>query len=136
MASQLSPYLNFNGTARDAMEFYHSVLGGDLTITTFAEMGMTGPDADRVMHGLLETELGYTIMASDLTSDMEYHAPAGFSVSLSGSDGDALRRYWEKLSSAGTITMPLQKQVWGDEFGMCTDQYGVPWMVNISAPQM
>jgi PhnB protein len=136
MASQLSPYLNFNGTARDALEFYHSVLGGDLTITTFAEMGMTGPDADRVMHGLLETELGYTIMASDLTSDMDYHAPAGFSVSLSGSDGDALRRYWEKLSSAGTITMPLQKQVWGDEFGMCTDQYGVPWMVNISAPQM
>jgi PhnB protein len=136
MASQLSPYLNFNGTARDAMEFYHSVLGGDLTITTFAEMGMSGPDADRVMHGLLETELGYTIMASDLTSDMDYHAPAGFSVSLSGSDGDALRRYWEKLSSAGTITMPLQKQVWGDEFGMCVDQYGVPWMVNISAPQM
>jgi PhnB protein len=136
MASQLSPYLNFNGTARDALEFYHSVLGGDLTITTFAEMGMSGPDADRVMHGLLETELGYTVMASDLTSDMDYHAPAGFSVSLSGSDGDALRRYWEKLSSAGTITMPLQKQVWGDEFGMCVDQYGVPWMVNISAPQM
>jgi len=136
MASQLNPYLNFNGTARDALEFYHSVLGGDLTITTFAEMGMSGPDAGRVMHGLLESEAGYTIMASDLTSDMEYHAPAGFSVSLSGSDGDALRRYWEKLSSAGTVTMPMQKQAWGDEFGMCVDQYGVPWMVNISAPQM
>jgi PhnB protein len=136
MASQLNPYLNFNGTAREALEFYHSVLGGDLTITTFAEMGASGPDADRVMHGILESELGYTIMAADVTSEMEYHAPAGFAVSISGGDGDALHRYWERLSSAGTTTMPLQKQVWGDEFGMCIDQFGVPWMVNISAPQM
>jgi PhnB protein len=136
MASQLTPYLNFNGTAREALEFYHSVLGGQLTLNTFGELGMTGPDADRIMHGMLETDLGYTIMGSDITSEMEYHAPAGFSVSISGDDGDAMRGYWERLSAAGTTTMPLQKQVWGDEFGMCIDQYGVPWMVNISAPQM
>jgi PhnB protein len=136
MASQLNPYLNFNGTAREALEFYHSVLGGQLTLNTFGEMGMTGPDADRIMHGILETDLGYTVMGADITSEMEYHAPAGFSVSISGDDGDAMRGYWERLSAAGTTTMPLQKQVWGDEFGMCIDQYGVPWMVNISAPQM
>ena len=50
-------------------------------------------------------------------------------------DGDTLRGYWEKLSGGGTTTMPLQKQAWGDEFGMCVDKFGVPWMVNIAQPQ-
>ena len=64
-----------------------------------------------------------------------YQPPAGISVSLSGDDGGALHGYWEKLSSSGTVTMPLAKQAWGDEFGMCADQFGVPWLVNISQPQ-
>ncbi|HYZ56590.1 MAG TPA: VOC family protein [Streptosporangiaceae bacterium] len=135
MASQLNPYLNFNGDARQAMEFYQSVFGGNLNLNTFAEFGAKdSPDAARIMHGMLETDAGYTIMAADVTSDMEYAPMAGFSVSLSGDDGDALRGYWEKLSANGTTTMPLQKQAWGDEFGMCVDQFGVPWMVNISQP--
>ena len=136
MASRLNPYLNFNGNARQALEFYASVFGGDLTLTSFADFGAEGsPDADRIMHGLLETAAGYTIMAADVTSDMNYDAPAGFSVSLSGDDGDRLRGYWDRLSADGTVTMPLAKQAWGDEFGMCIDQFGVPWLVNISPPQ-
>jgi PhnB protein len=136
MASRLNPYLNFNGNARQALEFYATVFGGTLTLSTFAEFGAAdSPDADRIMHGALETEAGYTIMGADVTSDMEYHPIAGFSVSLSGDDTDALRGYWEKLSASGTATMPLQKQVWGDEFGMCVDGFGVPWLVNISQPQ-
>jgi PhnB protein len=134
MASRLNPYLNFNGNARQALEFYHSVFGGTLNLSTFADFGQKdSPDADRIMHGQLETGAGYTIMAADVTSDMGYQPMAGCSVSLSGdnADGDLLRGYWEKLSSGGTTTMPLQKQVWGDEFGMCTDQFGVPWLVNI-----
>jgi PhnB protein len=135
MASQLNPYLNFNGNARQALEFYTSVFGGELTLSTFADFGNQGsPDADRIMHGQLETAAGYTIMAADVTSEMPYQPPAGFAVSLSGGD-DALHGYWEKLSASGTVTMPLQKQVWGDEFGMCTDRFGVPWLVNISPPQ-
>jgi len=136
MASRLNPYLNFNGNARQALEFYRSVLGGTLTLSTFAEFGAQNPaDADRIMHGQLETDAGYAIMAADVTSDMGYQPPAGFSVSLSGDDGGALRGYWEKLSASGTTTMPLQKQVWGDEFGMCVDQFGVSWLVNIAQPQ-
>ena len=136
MASQLNPYLNFNGTARQALEFYASVLGGTPVFSTFADFGAKdSPDADRIMHGVLETGAGYTIMAADVTSDMEYHAPAGFSVSLSGDDADDLHAYWDKLSVGGTTTMPLSKQVWGDEFGMCVDQFGVSWLVNISQPQ-
>jgi PhnB protein len=131
MASRLNPYLNFNGDARQALEFYREVFGGELNLSTFASFGMSGPDADRIMHGQLETTAGYTIMAADVTSDMEYHAPAGFSVSISGEDADALRGYWEKLSAKGAVRMPLAKQAWGDEFGMCADQFGVPWMIDI-----
>jgi PhnB protein len=136
MASQLNPYLNFNGNARRAMEFYASVFGGTLNVNTFADYGAQGtPDADRIMHAMLETDAGYTLMAADVTSEMEYHGISGCSLSLSGDDVDMLRGYFEKLSASGTVTMPLAKQAWGDEFGMCVDQFGVPWMVNISQRQ-
>jgi PhnB protein len=136
MTSRLNPYLNFNGNARQALQFYQSVFGGELNLNTFADFGGQGsPDADRIMHGQLDTDVGYTIMAADVPGSMEYHSMAGCSVSLSGDDGDALRGYWEKLAAGGTITMPMQKQSWGDEFGMCVDGFGVPWLVNISQPQ-
>ena len=133
MSTRLNPYLAFNGNARQAMEFYAGVFGGRLAFNTFTEFGTEdSPDADRIMHGILETDAGYTIMAGDVTGDMQYRPMAGCSVSLSGDDSDLLRGYWEKLSASGTTTMPLQKQVWGDEFGMCVDKFGVAWMVNIS----
>lgn len=136
MTSRLNPYLNFNGHARQALQFYQSVFGGELNLNTFADFGGQGsPDADRIMHGQLETDAGYTIMAADVPSDMEYHQMAGCSVSLSGDDADALHGYWDKLSASGTTTMPMQKQAWGDEFGMCVDRFGVPWLVNIGQPQ-
>ena len=134
MTSLLNPYLNFNGNARQALDFYESVFGGTLTVSTFAELGMSEPaiDADKIMHGQLKTDAGYTIMAADIPSTIETPPMAGVSISLSGDDGDLLRGYFEKLAAAGTITMPLQKQVWGDEFGMCSDQFGVSWLVNIA----
>lgn len=135
MASRLNPYLNFDGNARQALEFYASVFGGNLNLSTFADFGTKdSPDADKIMHGQLETEAGYTLMAADATAEMGFHGVHGFGVSLSGDDPD-LRRYWDKLSASGTVTMPMQKQPWGDEFGMCTDKFGVPWLVNISQPQ-
>ena len=135
MASRLNPFLTFNGNARQAMEFYASVFGGNLAFNTWAEFGAgDSPDADRISFGLLETSTGYTIMAGDVTSDTDYRPIAGVSVSLSGDDVGLLRGYWDQLSAGGTVTMPLQKQVWGDEFGMCTDRFGVSWMVNVSQP--
>jgi PhnB protein len=136
MASRLNPYLNFNGDARQALEFYQGVFGGELTLSTFGDLGMAdGPDTAKIMHGQLETDAGYTIMAADVPSHMEYQPAAGFSVSLSGDDGDALRGYFGKLAEGGTVSMPLDKQVWGDEFGMCDDKFGTSWLVNISQPQ-
>jgi PhnB protein len=135
MTSHLNPYLNFNGNAREAMQFYSSVFGGELTITTFAELGVDGPDADRVMHAMLHTTDGYTIMGADVPSTAEYQPISGTSVSISGDEADsvALHGYWNKLSAGGTTTMPMAKQAWGDEFGMCVDKFGVPWMIDIGS---
>ena len=135
MASRLNPYLNFPGTAREAMQFYESVFGGTLTLMTFGDAGAEGvPDPDQVMHASLETPSGYTLMASDLPPGAERQSGNAIAVSLSGDDGDELRGYWQALSADGTVTVPLEKQMWGDEFGACTDRFGVSWMVDIGEP--
>jgi PhnB protein len=135
MGTRLNPYVSYDGTARQAMEFYRDVFGGELTMNTFGEFGAADqPGADKIMHALLETSDGFTLMASDTPPGMDYRPGNTMSISLSGDDGDRLRRYWERLSDGGTVTMPLEKQMWGDEFGMCTDRYGIAWMVNISQP--
>jgi len=130
VASRLNPYLNFDGNARGAMEFYRDVFGGSLTLNTFGEYGDAGND--KIMHGMLETASGYSIMGADTPPGMPYTPGDTITVSLSGDDGDELRRYWDKLSDGGTVSVPLEKQMWGDEFGMCVDRFGVGWMVNIS----
>jgi PhnB protein len=136
MASRLNPYISFDGNAREAMEFYKQVLGGELTINTFGEFGAPdGPGADNVMHAQLESPSGFTLMASDTPPGMEYKPGDNISISLSGDDADELRGYWDKLSGNGTVTMPLEKQMWGDEFGSCVDQFGITWLVNIGQPQ-
>jgi PhnB protein len=136
VASRLNPYISFEDNARQAMEFYKDVFGGTLTLSTFGEFGQAdSPIADKIMHGMLETDNGFTIMASDTPPGMDRSPGDNITVSLSGDDGDQLRGYWEKLSSSGKVITPLEKQMWGDEFGQCIDQFGVPWMVNIGQPQ-
>jgi PhnB protein len=136
MASRLNPYISFNGTARQAAEFYRDVFGGELAMNTFAEFGAAdSPDADKIMHGQLETPKGYVLMVSDTPEGMEYNPGTNITVSLSGDDSDELRGYFERLADGGAVTMPLEKQMWGDEFGMCQDKFGISWMVNISQPQ-
>jgi PhnB protein len=135
VTSRLNPYLSFPGSARQALEFYEQVLGGTLTLNTFGDLGAQhGQNGDQIMHGLLETDLGFTLMASDYPPGMDAVHGNDFAVSLSGDD-DALRGYWEQLCAGGQVQVPLEKQMWGDEFGMCTDQFGVQWMVNIGAPR-
>jgi PhnB protein len=136
MASQLNPYLTFDGNAREAMEFYRSVFGGELRINTFGEFGETDPGlADKVMHASLTTDKGYHLMASDIAPGMPHHPGSTITCSLSGDPGEGLEEVWEKLSDGGTVTMPFEKQMWGDLFGMCTDRFGVPWMVDVGQPQ-
>jgi PhnB protein len=132
VTSRLNPYIGFADNARDAMEFYRDVFGGDLTVSTFGEAGAAAPgDEDKVMHAMLETPSGFALMGSDTPAGMTRPDASFISISLSGDD-EELRGYFENLSAAGSVTMPLEKQMWGDEFGMCVDPYGVTWMVNIS----
>ena len=104
MSSRLNPYLNFNGNARQALEFYRSVFGGTLNINIYADFGgKDSPDADKVMHGQLENDAGYTVMAADHASNMgEYHPPSGFGISLSGDDGTSCAATGRSCPSAGT----------------------------------
>jgi len=133
VTSRLNPYIGFSGNARQAMEFYRGVFGGELGVNTYGESGMAAPGhEDKIMHAQLETPAGYTLMASDAPPGMEASSGSDISVSLSGDDADDLRGFFQKLSEGGSVTMPLEKQMWGDEFGMCVDPYGIQWMVNIT----
>jgi PhnB protein len=133
VASRLNPYISFADNARQALEFYQSVFGGTLTLNTFGQFGaQDSPDADKIMHGLLETERGFTLMGADTPQGMEHNPGNNIAVSLSGDDAGELRGYWEGLSGGGTVSMALEKQMWGDEFGMCVDRFGITWMVNIA----
>jgi PhnB protein len=137
MASTLNPYLGFRNNAREAMEFYRDVFGGELNMSTFAEYQASEDPAeqDLIMHAQLTTPGGFTLMGADTPSSMEYEPGTNFSVSLSGDDDPELRGYWEKLSDGGTVLEPLVEAPWGDSFGMCTDKFGVKWLVNIAGSQ-
>jgi PhnB protein len=135
--SVLNPYISFRDDARQALEFYQDVFGGNLNVNTFGQYGgANAPGADNVMHGQLDTDNGFTLMAADTPPGMDFNEGAGtITISLSGDDEQELRGYWDKLSEGGTVTMPFEKQMWGDLFGMCTDKFGVPWMVDVVLPQ-
>jgi PhnB protein len=136
MTVRLNPYLSFRDNARDAMTFYESVFGGELTVSTFADFqASTDPgEQDKIMHSQLETPDGLVLMAADTPAGMEHRPQAGVSVSLSGDDEARLRGYWERLSEGGTVTMPFESAPWGATFGMCVDRFGTSWMVNAAAP--
>ncbi|ALX66363.1 VOC family protein [Microbacterium sp. XT11] len=131
--ANLNPYLSFRDNAREAMEFYQSVLGGDLDVSTFSQfpdMVQDESEQDLVMHAQLTTPDGLVLMASDTPSSMPYEAPRGFSVSLSGTSSDTTRAVWDKLSNGATVTMPLDLAPWGGLFGMLVDRFGVSWILN------
>ncbi|WP_217182816.1 VOC family protein [Streptomyces sp. AC495_CC817] len=131
--ANLNPYLSFRDNARQAMEFYQRVLGGDLEINVFSEfpeMVQDPSEHDLVMHAQLTTPDGLVLMASDTPRVMTYEKPQGFSVSLSGTSSETTRAVWERLSEGATVTMPLDVAPWGGLFGMLVDRFGVPWMLN------
>jgi len=130
MAALLNPYIGFKEGAREALEFYQSVFGGTLDINTFGDFGAAQKpeDTDKVMHARLTTDEGFTLMGADTMDD---EAGSRISISISGDDESVLSGYWDKLSEGGNIAVPFEKQMWGDLFGMCTDKFGITWMVNV-----
>jgi len=137
METKLNAYLNFKDKTRQAMEFYKSVFGGNLTVSTFKEFHASQDPSEEnlIMHSVLEAGNGITFMAADTPNRMEYKPGTNFSMSLSGDNEAELKGYFDKLSEGGHITQPLVKAMWGDMFGMLTDKFGVTWLVNITAPK-
>ena len=138
MPTILNPYISFRDNAREAMNFYQSVFGGELTLSTFADFQASEDpaEAEKIMHGMLTTTQGLVLMGADTPNSMEYHPGSSISISLSGDDEGELRGFYEKLSAdGGSVTVPMEKSPWGDVFGMCTDRYGVAWLVNVNSAQ-
>jgi PhnB protein len=135
MQSKLNPYLGFDGNAREAMEFYKTVFGGELKLSTFGESGGApeGVSPDKIMHSVLNADNGITIMAADSATGMrEFIVGTNMSLSLSGDNEEELTNYYNKLADGGKVESPLKKESWGDTFGMCIDKFGIFWMVNIT----
>ncbi len=140
MTAKLNSYIHFNGNAREAMEFYKSVFGGEVYSDTFEKyasdaMPVAEEDKDKIMHAFLKGDNGIEIMGSDTPSHMEFQAGARLSLTVNGDDETLLRGYWDRLSEGATVTVPLEKAPWGDTFGMLTDKFGIEWMVNIGRVQ-
>jgi PhnB protein len=139
MTVKLNSYINFNGNAKEAIEFYKSVFGGEVYLDTFEKFADSMPvdpaDKDKVMHAYLKGDNSIELMVSDTPTGMEYHEGARITLTLNGDDDEVLRGYWDKLSKDGTVTLPLEKAPWGDTFGMLVDKFGVNWMVDIGPVQ-
>lgn len=129
----LNPYLNFDSKSAEAMKWYQSILGGELTISTFGDAGVakTPEQKDLTMHANLKSG-SMTIMASDGNPERPPIFGNNIHLSLVGDDATALTNIFTKLSEGGTVNMPLAEQMWGDTFGMVKDKFGINWMVNIA----
>ncbi len=131
----ITPYLNFDGTAREALTFYASVLGGDLKLQTFKEVGMGGdPKVDsRIVHGMLHSGKAI-LMASDTQPGQPLKEGNNVQVCVDCSL-DEIDRFYEKLSQGGKADMPPQDTFWGARFGTLVDRFGVSWMFNAEKPK-
>jgi PhnB protein len=134
---KLNPYIGRDGDAKEMLVYYHRLLGGDIDVQTYGESPMPAPESHkhRILHGVMESG-SMTIMASDAPPNMpmsEIHS--NISISLSGPDEARLKKIFDGLADGGKITMPLEKQFWGDHFGMVTDKFGTNWMINIGEPR-
>lgn len=135
MSTSLVVYLSFAGDAREAMTFYQEVFGGELSISTFADFGMTDAPADGVMHSELRAD-GFTVMGADgFGEPADDRARSRMHAAFMSDEHERVHAFYDRFVERGAqVVMPLQKQVWGDLYGEVTDPWGVAWMFNIAAP--
>jgi len=134
---KVNPYLSFNGNCEAAFKFYERVLGGKIAIMMPFEGSPMADQApanwrSKIMHARLD--IGEeTLMGSDPPPD-RYAPVKGITVSLGIDKPEEADRIFQALSEKGTVQMPIQKTFWALRFGMLTDQFGIPWMINCEAP--
>lgn len=153
MTITATTHLNFRGTARQALEFYQSVFGGELTATAYSAFGMpeSAPGADKIVFGQVENADGFRIMAYDIPGhdDTDISVTAGstrrengatltdrtFFQSVRGESLDDVTTYWNALADGGTVIEPLAASAWTPGFGMVTDKFGVTWVLDVQVPR-
>ncbi len=143
--SSIIPYLYFDGNCEEAMNFYHSVLGGTIPyVGRYADMPPSDDqksdpaDANRIMHMSLQLEDGAAILASDVPSKempgFKFTPGNNIAMSLNASSREHAEKIFNGLSAGGIVTMPLNDTFWGAYFGMWNDKFGISWMVNYDDP--
>lgn len=150
MTITTTTHLNFRGTARQALEFYRSVFGGEVTAATYGQFGMPEgvPGFDKIVFGQLESADGIRLMAYDIPGqdDSDPAATAGitrrengatitdrtFFQSLRADSLDEIQRYWDALAEGATVVEPLAASAWSAGFGMLTDRFGVTWVLDVA----
>ena len=136
---QVNPYLYYNGNCEAAFKYYEKVLGGKIEFMMRADEGPADMKPEpgwekKIMHAKLTLD-GEIIMASDAPPG-HYRQPQGYSVSLTVEDVADGERKFKALAEGGSVNMPYSKTFWAKGFGMCVDQFGIPWMVNCPAEGM
>lgn len=134
MTVNVTPHLNFRGNARQALEFYQSVFGGELTVASYADMGDTDPaTADHVTFGQVTGDNGFRIMAYDVYPQLDWdRGQDPFFVSVRGADAAELQAYWDKLADGAQVRQPLGPSPWAPLYGQLTDRYGITWVLDIA----
>jgi PhnB protein len=130
------PYLNFDGNTREAMEFYHKCLGGNLSVQTFDDVKAPGPpgSGNRVMHARLDRGSA-VLMASDTMPGQPFNAGNNVHVNVDCESVEEIERAFKAMSEGGNVIMPLADQFWGAKFGMLVDKFGMHWMFNCELPK-
>ncbi|MFI2781269.1 VOC family protein [Streptomyces sp. ALB3] len=137
MSVTTTTHLNFRGDARAALDFYHSVFGGDVVAVTYREAGAAQDpeEADQVMWGQVAGDDGFRVMAYDVPSRMPWHpGENAVFVSLRGDDADEITALWGRLAVGSTVVQPLEPALWAPLYGMLKDRFGVVWVLDVAAP--
>jgi len=133
MSVTTATHLNFRGRAREALEFYRSVFGGQLVAV--AHSVQRPEEADQIMWGQVRSDDGFHVMAYDVPASRAYEPGTDpVFVSVRGTDEDEIRRYWDGLTKNATIKAPLEPAGWAPLYGMLTDRFGVTWVLDVAVP--
>jgi PhnB protein len=134
---QLNPHLSFSGQCEEAFKFYEQSIGGKIEfIMTYGDSPVAAQAppgwAEKVMHATIRVA-GQTLMGGDAPPD-HFQKPQGFALAISLNDAAEAERMFNQLAEGGSVQMRLEKTFWAERFGMLTDRFGVPWMINCAKP--
>ncbi|MHB1009596.1 MAG: VOC family protein [Propionibacteriaceae bacterium] len=131
MATAAIPYITFEGNTREALNFYQSIFGGKVEVTTYGDFQVPDVPPETVMHAALTTD-EFAIYGTDGSLGVDLGDPTRIRIALVGDDLDALTTSFDALAEDGKVTMALAPQQWGATYGEVVDKYGISWMFNIS----